>query len=646
LIIALAGHVDHGKTALIRALTGVDTDRLPDEKRRGMTIDLGFAYAALPSGEIIGFVDVPGHERFLQNMLAGVLTIGSVLLIVAADDGPMPQTLEHLAILRLTGVTDLTAVITKTDRVDDARLAGVRQELTLLLAGNGFPGVPILAASSLTGQGVPELRAWLEQKARAARKIPEKDDGFRLSIDRSFALTGVGLVVTGTVAAGSVRLGDSLLLSPPRLAARVRSIHVQDRPAETARAGDRCALAITGARIEREKLRRGDWLVDPRLHAPTALLDARVGIAEGRKLRHGTRIHAHLGAAAIPGRVRVLEGGDLESGGAGFVHLLLDRPAACLYGDRIVLRDDGTGRIVAGGVVLDPFPPERRRRHAARLATLAAQTETDPAVALQNLLAVEGSVDLQGFALARNLDPARLAALAAGLPGSLIGREHHRVMAAPATADSVRSSLLCMLGEWHAAHPDYAGPGKAALLARVSREFPAKIAEAVLHDLLATGAVVQQDAAFRLPEHRPALPAADEALWARIEMLLAAAALRPPRVRELMEALDLPLEATEALLERLARFGRLLRVAPNRFFLPRTIAEIATLAARLAGTIEERGFTAADFNRATGIGRNLAIEVLEFLDKAGITQRTGDLRHVVRTAEEAFGFASPAAPSD
>ncbi len=639
MIIALAGHVDHGKTALIRALTGVDTDRLPDEKRRGMTIDLGFAYTSLPDGGVLGFVDVPGHERFLQNMLAGVLTIDSVLLIVAADDGPMPQTLEHLAILRLTGVADLTAVITKIDRVEGARIDAVRQELSVLLAGRGYADAPILAVSSLTGEGVPELRHLLIQKSWPGRAgLGDREPyGFRLSIDRSFALTGVGLVVTGTVAAGAVKVGDTLLLSPPRLAARVRSIHVQDRPAEVATAGDRCALAITGARIEKAKLRRGDWLVDPSLHAPTDRLDARVGITEGRKLRHGARIHAHLGAAAIPGRVRVLEGGDLEGGTAGFVHLLLDRPAAALHGDRIVLRDDGTGRIVAGGLVLDPFPPERRRRHGARLAVLAAQAEPEAGAALARLLEVEGWVDLQGFALARNLDPSRLAALAIGLRGQLIGREGHRVLVAPATADTVRSSLLRALAGWHETHPDYAGPGKSALLARSSREVPAAIAEAALHELLSEGLVVQQGAAFRLPGHRPTLGEADEAFSLRIEALLAEAGLRPPRVRELMEEVGLPLAATEALLERLERFGRLLRVAPNRYFLPRTVTEIARLAAEMADAREEGGFTAADFNRSTGMGRNLAIEVLEYLDRAGITQRNGDLRHVVRTAEVALG---------
>ena len=333
----------------------------------------------------------------------------------------------------------------------------------------------------------------------------------------------------------------------------------------------------------------------------------------------------------------MLEGGDLGSGEAGFVHLLLDRPAAVLHADRIVLRDDGTGRIVAGGIVLDPFPPERRRQHGARLAALAVQTVMEPASALNKIVEIEGWVDLQGFALARNLSPSRVAALASVTPGQLIGREGHRVLVGPAVAETVRSLLLQNLAEWHAAHPEYAGPGKSALLARTSREVPAAIAEAALHTLLIDGRVIQQDAAFRLPDHQPTLDDVDEAFWSRIEAGLTEAGLRPPRVREWMEILDLPLAAAEALLERLERFGRLLRVAPNRYFLPRTVSEIARLAGEMADASEEGGFTAADFNRTTGIGRNLAIEVLEYLDKAGITQRTGDLRHVVRTAETALG---------
>ncbi len=269
MIVALAGHVDHGKTALIRALTGTDPDRLPEEKRRGMTIDLGFAYGVLPDGRRIGFVDVPGHERLLANMLAGVLAIRHALLVVAADDGLMPQTREHLDILRLTSVPQVIAAVTKTDRVDADRLAAVLAEVRALLAET-YPRAPILPVCAPTGAGCAALLA-----ALAALDAPmPADGGVRIAIDRAFVLAGAGLVVTGMVAAGAVEPGAALILTPSRLGARVRALQVANAPAHRAVAGDRCALSITGPRLERGRVRRGDWLVAPALHAPTARLDA------------------------------------------------------------------------------------------------------------------------------------------------------------------------------------------------------------------------------------------------------------------------------------------------------------------------------------------------------------------------------------
>ena len=289
MIIALAGHVDHGKTALIRALTGTDPDRLPEEKKRGMTIDLGFAHLRLPSGALVGFVDVPGHERFLANMLAGVLSIDTVLLVVAADDGPMPQTREHLSILGLTGIADVTAVLSKIDRVDVARRYAARQAVRDVLDSAGYASAPVLEASSVTLDGIPSVLASIEAKA-AAHRARDVSGGFRLAIDRSFSPAGAGLVVTGTVASGVVTVGDRLLLSPSRLAARVRGIQVHNEVATSARAGDRCALAISGPRVERTRLKRGDWLIDPSLHAPTQRIDALVRAVEDRGARHAARV--------------------------------------------------------------------------------------------------------------------------------------------------------------------------------------------------------------------------------------------------------------------------------------------------------------------------------------------------------------------
>ena len=624
MIVALAGHVDHGKTALVRALTGVETDRLAEERRRGMTIDLGFAYWHPPGKPSIGFVDVPGHERFLPNMLAGVLGIDTVLLVVAADDGPMPQTLEHLTVLGLTGARSVIGVISKADMAGPERVASVAGEVAALLARHGFPAAPVLAVSAVTGAGLDALRALLTDGSRTQRTAPA--GGFRMAIDRRFSLRGAGLVVTGTVLAGSVTVGDAVLLTPTRLAARVRSVHVQDRPAERAWAGDRCALAITGARVEAERVARGDWVVAPHLHAPTRMLDMTVRLAPGQALRHGRRAHLHLATAAMGARLRLPDAADLSNGTEGIARLVLDAPLPALAGDRAVLRDEGSGRILGGGRVIDPFPPERRLRPAERAARHAALAEAEPAKALAALLAAEGSVDLRRFALARN---AQLEALAAGLTEAGVARViggAAPVALSPAAEAAARQGLRGVLAAWHAAHPDHVGPSKGALLARLAREAGPGVAEAMLREMLDAGEVAQTGALYHLPGHAPRLAAADEAAWRRVALLLEEAGLRPPRVRELAELLARPLAETEALLARFARFGRLLRVASNRYFLPETVAALAAIAARLAA--EKDGFTAAEFNAASGIGRNLTIEVLEYLDRDGQTQRHGPVRHM------------------
>lgn len=628
MIIALAGHVDHGKTALIRALTGIDADRLPEEKKRGMTIDLGFAHTRLASGATVGFVDVPGHERFLPNMLAGVLSIDSVLLVIAADDGPMPQTREHLSILRLTGVTDLACVISKIDRVDAARREAARADIAAMLDRAGFAGAPLLDVSSVTGEGIPAVLAHIEARL-AAHRPRDASGGFRLAIDRSFSPTGTGLVVTGTVASGSVAVGSRLLLSPSRLAARVRGLQVHHEAADIARAGDRCAIAIGGPRIERAKLKRGDWLIDPALHAPTQRIDLSVRAVEDRGVKHASRVHVHIGAASVTGRVLVQTAADLPAGAEGVVTLALDRPIACLHGDRAILRDDGSGRVVAGGTVIDPFSPTRRVRRDQRMAATAAQGIADPAAAFRALLAAEGWCDLHQFRLARNLPVSFLPDI--GGEAIRIGSDAAPVVVSGDTIGTVGAGLVQSLRDWHTKHPDELGRGKAALLR--AAPVPEPIAESILEVSRERGDIVRDGVVWRLPDHRPVLPPLDEARWPRIQALLNGADLRPPRVRELAEELTLTPEETEALLLRLERFGRVVRVAPNRFFPPATISALGQVADEMASGSEDGGFTAAAFNKRTGIGRNLTIEVLEYLDRIGVTRRTGDLRHVERSVD-------------
>jgi len=638
MILATAGHIDHGKTALVRALTGVDADRLPEEKRRGLTIDLGFAYATLPDGTELGFVDVPGHERFLPNMLAGVLSIDRVLLIVAADDGPRPQTLEHLDILELIGIAEVTGVITKIDRVERGRAEIVAAEVRALLAAAGFTESPIFRVSSRTGEGIEPLAQHLQRSARVAlrnRAAASASGLFRMPIDRAFTLPGIGLVVTGTVTAGVVALGDRLTISPSGIAVRVRGLHTQNQPVETAAAGERCAVNVAGSFPEGSEPLRGDWILAAERHAPAKRLDLflRTSRFAGVPLRDGLPVHLHLGTTDTVGRAALLGPRALAPGETGFVQIDLEQPVGALYGDRAVLRDHAARHTLAGGRVVDPFAPRRGRRQPGRLAILEALVTADPAQALARLLAVEGVVDLPQFALARNLAPAELDALT-GAGGFLrVGPARGSVAVTRDRLAALCDKVTLALGAWHQRQPDTLGPTRPALIAQLRGEAPEAAVDAALSELAASGRVMREGAVWRLPEHRPRLTQADERLWERVRPLLAAEDLRPPRVRELAAALALEPEAVGRFLGRAERLGRVARVAENRFFLPETLARLAEIARELAEGSPEGEFTAATFKDRSGVGRNLSIRILEYLDQMGVTRRVGDARVVLRGGE-------------
>jgi selenocysteine-specific elongation factor len=637
MIIATAGHIDHGKTALVRALTGVDADRLPEEKRRGLTIDLGFAYTTLPDGTELGFVDVPGHERFLPNMLAGVLSIDRVLLIVAADDGPRPQTLEHLDILELVGIAEVTGVITKIDRVDPMRRDAVIDEATALLAAAGYDDSPMIAVSSRTGEGIAALAAHLSERAALAdrgRSEKPPEGQFRLPIDRVFSLPGIGMVATGTASAGSVAPGDRLVLSPRGIEVRVRGVHAYNRPVERAAAGDRCALNIVGNFPDGAEPGRGDWLVAADLHAPTGRIDVtlRMSRAAPSPLRSGLPVHVHLGTEDRVGRVAVLGRNALAPGEEGLVQLDLDRPIGALWGDRVVLRDHGAIHTLAGGRVVDPFPPRRGRARPERLAALTALREGDAGTALKGLLHLNGFVRLAPFALARNLSLDQASALVTAGEFLRLGEARDPFAATTEHLEGLGSRLATMLAEIHRAEPDALGVSRSALLRRLRAEAPEPVLQAALASAIDAGDVVRDGAILRLPTHQPRLNRGDEQLWRQIEPLLATADLRPPRVRELAEALGLDPEQTTRLMKRLERFGRVAPVAGNRYFLPETIERLAAIASELAADDPGGAFTAAAFKDRSGVGRNLTIEILEYLDRIRVTRRVGDARVVLSRA--------------
>ncbi len=598
MIVATAGHVDHGKTSLVRALTGVDTDRLPEEKRRGLTIDLGFAYL-----DAVGFVDVPGHERFVHNMLAGVAGIDFVLLVVAADDGPMPQTREHLAILDLLGVSRGAVALTKIDRVTRERVGEVSAEIGALLGPTRLAGAAIFPVSSASNEGVDALLQFLRQ---AASEVSGRKAGgnFRLAVDRCFTIAGAGLVVTGTAMSGEVAVGDEVRALLAGANARVRSIHAHNVPAARGRAGQRLALNLTGL-DGNARIARGDWIVAGEVPPPVTRLDARLRIIVQEPLKHWTPVHVHLGAADVLGRVAVLEGKEIAPSKSVLVQLILEKSLGALRGDGFIVRDQSSRRTLGGGMVIDVFPPARGRAKPERLAQLAAMEMDDDARALEALLEQSpAGVDLARFAANRNL-PA--------MSGRRFSDAHWRAL---------REKALASIAAWHARSPDTVGPPEDRILDGV--RLPRETIVALAGELASEGAIVREALGVRLPSHRVELSAPDMALWKRVQPALEEAGLRAPPLGDLAAVLGLDPRRLEAALSRAARLGMVVRVSKNRFFLPATLRrleEIARAEMQAGGAL-----TAAAFRDRSGIGRNVTIEVLEYFDRIRFTRRVGDAR--------------------
>ncbi len=627
MIVGTAGHIDHGKTSLVRALTGVDADRLDEEKARGITIDLGFAYLATADG-VIGFIDVPGHEQLIHNMLAGASGIDFALLVVAADDGMMPQTREHLAILDLLGLSRGLVALTKIDLVDADRVAAARNEVANALIGTALEGAAIVAVSSVTNAGVDDLRAGLELAALETLRKPAEAQ-FRLAVDRSFTLQGSGTVVTGTVLSGSVVPGDHLVASPSGLAVRVRGLHAQNRKAERGAPGDRCALNLAGDGVNKDALHRGDMILAPGLHGPADRIDAslRVLASEARPVGQWLPVHLHHGAAEVQARV-VLLGEPILPGGEGLVQLVLERPIAALAGDRFVIRDTSARRTIGGGAFLDLRAPTRRRRTPERLAQLAAHAITDPAAALEALLRrPPHHLDLDVFARDRGLDPTVFAALAEHADVVRIDTRAGAVGMSRASADRLQRALLATLETFHAENPDLVGIGKERLRAALEPRLPVPAFAAVLQAEARAGRIALNGAWVRLAGHEVRLAPEDELLWEEAEpMISGAVRFRPPRVRDLAGELDLDETEVRRLFKLLARLGRVHEVAHDHFFLADVVGEMVEIA---AGLDAEHGlFSAAQFRDRLDNGRKVAIQILEFLDRHGVTLRRGDLRRV------------------
>ena len=644
MMIGTAGHIDHGKTSLVRALTGTDTDRLPEEKKRGMSIELGYAFLApsddgpaegkgsvapaatagqtkvvsafgLPR-EPIAFIDVPGHEKLLHTMISGATGIDFALLLVAADDGVMPQTREHLAVLSLLGIDRGVVAITKIDRVDEARVQEVTQQVTALLADTPLAHAPIIPVSATRGDGVGELRQLLraeaarldaahgadrtadphgsESSVRAAAATEPAEStadtaaalpaqaGFRLAIDRVFSLDGVGTVATGTVHAGRVQVGDVLQQLPdgPK-ELRVRSLHAQNRSTDAAHAGQRCAINLAG--VERDQLQRGHWLAQPGIASVSDRLDVELHLwhAEPRAIRSGTRVHVHLGTTASPAAVAVLDADTLAPGRTGLAQLVLPQPLAAWHGDRLILRDAAGQRIIGGGRVLDSRAPVRYRRTPQRLQLLQALQRPALRDRLAGLLETcEHGVDLRQWQQVFGL------ASVSAFDASLQTLPHRRlagdfIIGEPAW-QHLRRSVLDTLAAYHQNATDEIGPDAARLRRLARLRMDDAHWRLLLDALVKEGSVAQSGAFVHLPEHGSQLAARDETLLQRLAPHLMEAGAQGAWVRDLAEHIGEPAANLRPAMARLARSGHLYQVVKDLYLDAATAARLAALVRQLA----------------------------------------------------------------
>lgn len=606
MIIATAGHVDHGKTTLIEAITGVNADRLPEEKRRGMTIDLGYAYWPQPDGRVPGFIDVPGHEKFLSNMLAGVGGIDHALLVVACDDGVMAQTREHLAILQLTGNPALTVALTKADRVDDARINEVREEVEQTLREFGYPQATLFVTAAAEMRGIDELRAHLLQLPERAHPEHQR---FRLALDRAFTVKGAGLVVTGTALSGDVRIGDTLWLTGVNKPMRVRGLHAQNQPVEHAHAGQRIALNIAGD-AEKEALSRGDWLLSQQPPAPTER--AIVALHSHTPLTQWQPLHIHHAASHVTGRVSLLEDGLAE--------LVLDTPLWLADNDRLVLRDISARATLAGARVVTLNSPRRGKRKADYLAWIAdlARAEDD-AQALSAHLS-RGAVDLTAFGWARQLSTSGLNTL---LENPCFIRAGNNLLDAPIAARWQRK-LLETLATYHQQHHDEPGPGRERLRRMALPMEDEALVLTLIERMRESGDIQSHHGWLHLPEHKAGFNDEQAQLWQKAAPLFGD---EPWWVRDLARETGVDEQVMRGVLRQAAQQGLITAIVKDRYY---RNDRIVTFASMIRDLDQGRGSTsAADFRDQLNVGRKLAIQILEYFDRIGFTRRRGN-DHILR----------------
>ena len=636
LIVGTAGHIDHGKSALVRALTGTDPDRLPEEKRRGITIDLGFADLQLDNLGI-GFVDVPGHERFVKNMLAGAHGIDVLALIVAADEGVMPQTREHFDICRLLGVRNGLIVITKSDLVENEMLALVENEVRELVAGSFLENAPVVAVSSKTGAGLDELKRELID---IGKRVPARSADFvtRLPIDRAFSMKGFGAVVTGTLISGTIKEGDDLELLPPAMKVRVRGLQVHGASVTQAHAGQRTAVNLGG--VDTAQIERGMVLAPSGRLRPTQIVDAWIDVLPDapRGVRSRSRVRLHIGATEVLGRVRVLdEPAEIPAGGSGLAQLRLEAPVVALHGDRFILRSYSPQRTVAGGVIVDPFAAKHRGKDLAQTRRLLRTLMDDDRVTKFRgfvSCSAERGLRVADLAAATGWNTDVLANVASAAQGGGEVIDAGGVYLARESFDRLSSQVLDELERHHKREPLARGMLRETLREKVFAHSTPELFSAVIAKLEAGRAVVSEKDIIRAGGHSIGLSAQDAQMSARIEQVYRVAGVEAPSIEDAMKRAAISIaQRTQArkIMQLLVDGKKLVRIQNDMFMHVDVVEGLKLKLGKYASQHEaDRLIDVPTFKELAGVSRKYAIPLLEYFDREQVTRRTGDKRLILK----------------
>jgi selenocysteine-specific elongation factor len=628
IILGTAGHIDHGKTALVRALTGIDTDRLKEEKERGITIELGFAYLDLPSGGRIGIVDVPGHERFVKHMVAGAAGIDIVALIIAADEGVMPQTREHLDICTLLGVERGLVVLTKIDLVDQELRDLAREDIKDFARGTFLEGAPIIPVSAVTGEGIEELIKALDQ---LVDQVEERaSDGlFRLPIDRVFTMRGFGTVITGTLVSGRVRTGETVEILPTGITAKVRGLQVHGEKVEQARAGQRTAVNLQG--VEKSSVERGAVILHPNTVEPSNLLDGEIiHLSHSpRPLRNGVMLSFHTGTSHQMAKIFLLGINELKPGERGYAQIRLKGSLVALPHDRFVLRGSSLIQTIGGGIILDAHPQKHKRFKGTTITQLEQLKGGDPSSILGFHIRKEGNRGLEVGKLAgyANIPPATIAATIDKLLSQKevikFDREAERVIDGELYG-LLKDEMMKALEIYHIENPLKPGMPKEELKSKLPSEMDGKLFNTLLSDLMGSGAVAQEKDKVRLSGHHIALEGKQQELEEKIEGIMRRSGLSPPAVKELSEQLKASEKEVQEILSLLTDGGSVIKLKGRVHFHRDPLYELRE---RLIAFLKEKGkISTQDFKALTGVSRKYTIPLAEYFDAIKVTVRVGDER--------------------